>query len=104
MPPRPVCRSLPSPEMIRFNLMTMHATSAKVIYGLMAEFANAEQLVAAAQRVYTLGYRKLEAYSPVPVEGLAEITGARGRRLPLIVLGGGILGGVGGLFMQWYAA
>src|SRR5262245_56916357 len=84
--------------------MTMHVASAKVIYGVMAEFADAEQRVAAARRVYALGYRKLEAYSPFPVEGLAEITGARGRRLPLIVLGGGILGAAGGLFMQWYAA
>ena len=84
--------------------MTMHSTSAKVIYGLMAEFADSDQLVAAARRVYERGYRKIEAYSPFPVEGLAEITGARGRRLPFIVLGGGLLGGIGALLMQWYSA
>jgi hypothetical protein len=54
--------------------------------------------------VYEQGYRQIEAYSPFPVEGLAEITGVRGRRLPLIVLGGGLLGGIGALVMQWYSA
>jgi hypothetical protein len=74
------------------------------IYGLMAEFADADQLVAATRRAHEQGYRRMEAYSPFPVEGLAEITGARGRRLPLIVLAGGLLGGIGGLLLQWYAS
>jgi hypothetical protein len=82
----------------------MTTISTHTIYGLLAEFANEEQLVEGARRVHEAGYRRMEAYSPLPVEGLAEIAGVRGRRLPLIVLGGGILGGVGALLMQWYSA
>ncbi|MFN8443025.1 MAG: DUF3341 domain-containing protein [Caldilineaceae bacterium] len=74
------------------------------LYGLMAEFRDAETLLAAAQQTASAGYHKVEAYTPFPVEGLAAILGVRGRRLPLIVLAGGILGGGGALFMQWYAA
>lgn len=74
------------------------------IYGLLAEFPDDEALLAAAARVREAGFQRVEAYSPYPVHGLSEALGIRGRRLPLIVLAGGILGGVGGLFMQWYSA
>jgi hypothetical protein len=74
------------------------------IYGLIADFASADELVAATRQAHDRGYRKMEAYTPFPVEGLAEILGVRGRRLPLIVLAGGLLGGLGGLFMQWYSS
>jgi Alternative complex III, ActD subunit len=73
------------------------------IYGLMAQFDDEERLLAAALRVREAGYRRLDAFTPYPVEGLASAVGVRGRRLPLIVLAGGILGGTGGFFMQWYA-
>src|SRR5688500_7902404 len=74
------------------------------IYGLLAEFADDETLLAAAQRVRDAGYKQVEAYSPYPIHGMPEILGIRGRRLPLIVLAGGILGASAGLFMQWYSA
>lgn len=62
------------------------------LYGLMAEFTDEEALVAAAEKTTTAGYKAVEAYTPFPIEGLAEILGIRGRRLPLIILVGGILG------------
>jgi hypothetical protein len=74
------------------------------LYGLLAEFADEEALLSAATRVCADGYKRVEAYSPYPIHGLAEVLGIHGRRLPLIVLAGGILGGAGGLFMQWYSA
>ena len=46
----------------------------------------------------------MDAYSPVPVEGLAEAMGRRGTIMPLIVLCGGITGGFTGWFMQWFSA
>ncbi|HXF64012.1 MAG TPA: DUF3341 domain-containing protein [Caldilineaceae bacterium] len=74
------------------------------IYGLLAEFAGEEALLHAARQVRGAGYQRVEAYTPFPVEGLAEALGIRGRRLPLIVLAGGIVGGAGALLMQWYSA
>jgi hypothetical protein len=72
------------------------------LYGLMAEFDTAEALREAAQRTYDAGYRRIDAYSPFPVDGLAEAIGFHHTRLPLIVLIGGILGGVGGFLLQYW--
>jgi hypothetical protein len=73
-------------------------------YGMLAEFASAEQLVEAARHTRAAGYRQIEAYAPFPVEGLVEALGPHRDRIPLITLIGGVLGGAGGYFMQWYAA
>ena len=73
------------------------------IYGLVAEFDTAEQLLSAAAGVRAAGYTRFEAYTPFPVHGLAEAIGFQHSRVPLLVLVGGIAGGLGGFFMQWYA-
>lgn len=72
-------------------------------YGLVAAFDTKEEVVRAAQAAHRAGYRKMDAYTPVPVDGLAEALGRKGTWMPLIVLVGGIGGGVVGFFMQWYA-
>ena len=72
------------------------------IFGLAAEFDTGEELFHAAEKAYRQGYRKMDGFAPFPVEGLAEVLGKR-NHLPLLVLLGGILGGVGGYYMQWYA-
>ncbi len=72
------------------------------LYGLMAEFDNPEDLVGAARRAYQEGYRKMDAYAPYPVEGLADAIGFRRTRIPLIVLIGGILGCLSGFFLQYW--
>lgn len=73
-------------------------------YGLMAEFGSAEALLAAARRAHAAGYRRVEGYSPFPVEGLAEAIGFEKTRVPLATLVGAIAGGLGGFFLQWYSA
>jgi Protein of unknown function (DUF3341) len=74
------------------------------IYGLLAEFDDANVLVAATRQAHEKGYRRMDAYAPFPVEGLSESLGFRKTRLPLVVLIGGILGGLTGWGMQYYAA
>ena len=74
------------------------------VYGLLAEFDSPEDLVAAGERAYADGYRRLDAYTPFPVHGLAEAIGFRTNRLPLLVLIGGIVGAGVGFFSQYYAA
>jgi hypothetical protein len=73
------------------------------LYGLMAEFVEANEVLAAAQRCHEAGYRRMDAFTPFPVDGLAEAVGHPRTRVPLIVLICGIIGGAGGYFMQWYA-
>ena len=74
------------------------------IYGLLAEFESAEHVLDAAKRAYADGYRKLEAYSPFPVEGLDEAIGFHRSRVPLIVLLGGLTGALTGFGMQCFSA
>jgi hypothetical protein len=73
-------------------------------YGVMAEFATPEALLAASREARERGYRELEAFSPYSIDGLAEAIGFRRNRVPLLTLLGGIVGGAGGYFMQWYSA
>ncbi len=72
------------------------------LYGVMAQFDNPSQLVAAARETYAAGYRQINGYSPFPIEELDEAIGFKRTTLPLIVLAGGILGGLGGFFMQYW--
>src|SRR5947209_18954244 len=68
----------------------------------MAEFDNPTALVNAARAAREHGYRKLDAYSPFPIEELSEALHLHKNRLPLIVLIGGILGGSLGYLLQYY--
>jgi Protein of unknown function (DUF3341) len=72
------------------------------IYGLLAEFDGPTELVLAAHRAHEAGYRKMDGYTPFPVEGLSEAIGFAKDRVPLVVLVGGILGGLGGYLMQYW--
>ena len=74
------------------------------VYGLMAEFESPDDLLAAAHRAYDAGYRKMDAYSPFPIHGLAEAIGFHRNRLPLVVLIGGLIGCFAGYLMQYYAS
>ncbi|MCS6953364.1 MAG: DUF3341 domain-containing protein [Bryobacterales bacterium] len=71
------------------------------LYGLMAEFDNPADLLAAARAAYAEGYRKMDAYSPMPVHGLAEALGVQKNPLPLIVLLGGLVGCLTAFGMLW---
>jgi hypothetical protein len=72
------------------------------LYGLLAEFRDADALVEAARAAYAAGYRRLDAYSPYPLEELAEALGFRENRIPLVVLAGGVAGAVVGYGLQFF--
>jgi hypothetical protein len=78
--------------------------ASRSIYGLIAEFDDARRLVRAAESAHAEGYRRLDAYSPFPIEELHHAIGARKTRLPLIVLLGGLSGCVGGYALQYWAS
>src|SRR5215475_6490518 len=69
---------------------------------MIAEFDNPTALVAAARAARERGYRKLDAYSPFPIEELSDVLHLHHNRLPLIVLIGGICGGLTGYLLQYF--
>ncbi len=73
------------------------------VYGLLAEFDDGDRLKEAAIQARIEGYRNAEAYAPFELEGLPESLGMRWSSVPLIMLIAGIIGGVAGYFMQYYA-
>jgi hypothetical protein len=72
------------------------------IYGLMAEFEDPTTLVAASRRAYEEGYRRMDAYSPFPIEELSEAIGFHHSRLPVIVFLGGVFGCLAGFGLQYW--
>ena len=76
------------------------------LYGLVAEFSTAEQLLTAVIRVRSLEARHatLEAYSPFPIEGLHEAVGAVRDHIALFMLIGAIVGGLGTFALEWYSS
>jgi hypothetical protein len=73
------------------------------LHALLAEFADPAALVAGA-RECAARYRDVDAYAPYAVEGLPEALGFRRDRVALVTLLGGIGGGAGAYFLQWYSA
>ena len=82
----------------------MPATENRV-FGLMAEFSDPTSLVAAARKSYVEGYRKMDGYSPFPIEELGEALGYHTRgRLPKLVFAGGITGCLSGFALQYWCS
>jgi hypothetical protein len=77
---------------------------APTLHGLMAEYDNPTALVEAATKARLAGYRTMDAYSPIPIHELDEALDLRRTRLPLLVLIGGILGGIGGFGLATWAS
>jgi len=73
-----------------------------MIHGLMAEFDNPTDLVDATNRARLAGYTAMDAYTPFPIEELNEALALKKNPLPLIILLGGIAGGVGGYFLEYW--
>jgi hypothetical protein len=73
------------------------------IYGLMAEFETAQQVLEATRQARQAGYRDMDAYTPYPVEGLAAELGFHRTRVPFVVLMAGCVGAAAGFFMQYWS-
>ena len=79
-------------------------TPTNALHGVMAEFDNADALVAAARQTVGAGWTKVEAYSPVPIEDLNTIIHRKRTVLPKLVLAGGLTGMATGFALQYWAS
>ena len=73
-------------------------------YGLIAEFDSSSSIVAAARHTYEAGYRRINAYSPFPIEELSEAIGFHRDYVALCTLICGILGALGGFTLQYWTS
>jgi len=74
------------------------------LYGLVAEFAEADELLAAAEKVFGEGYRKIDAYSPFPIHGLSDAIGFKDNRVPWTVFICGLIGAATGVALQYFVS
>jgi len=72
------------------------------LYCIMAEFDDPESLLEAARRAHSEGYRDMDAYTPMPVEGLAEAIGFRSNWVQRLVFVAGLCGATGGFMLCWW--
>jgi hypothetical protein len=82
----------------------MQKSAKSHLWGLMAEFEDPNALVSAVQQARLEGYRRMDAYSPFPIEELHEALGLPPTRLPLIVLVGGLVGAIAGYALQYWVS
>ena len=70
------------------------------LFGVIAEFDSAEHLLRAARRTFAAGYRRTDAYTPFPIDGLSDALGFHSIKVQLIGLFGGLTGAFSGLVLQ----
>lgn len=74
------------------------------LWGLMAEFDKPTDLVRACRAAREAGYRRMDAYTPFPIDAVFEALDLGRNAMPLIVLIGGLLGGTGSLLLQYWVS
>jgi hypothetical protein len=81
-----------------------HKPATPRVYGLMAEFDDANALVEAARKTYAAGYRKMDTYSPFPIEAAWEAMEVHDRPVSFFVLCGGIIGMIAGFGLCYWVS
>jgi hypothetical protein len=84
--------------------MAEYRTGETEIFGIMAEFDSPDLIIKAARRAREEGYTKTDAFSPFPIEELAEEVGFHHTGLPVIVFIGGLIGAITGFGLQYWVS
>ncbi len=93
-----------SSEMSQATATPPHRVGDDQLYGIAVQFVSPEHLVKAVRRVRDKGYRKFDAFSPMPIPDLPQAMGLKHTAMPLIVLTGALVGAASAYLMQWYSA
>lgn len=72
------------------------------LHGVVAEYTTPDSLLEACNKAHAAGYRRMDAYTPYPIEEIADAIGFEKTRVPLLTLCGGILGGLSGYLLQYW--
>lgn len=80
----------------------MKAIAAAKVFGMVAQFATPAELLHAAQRMKSAGYRHYEVHSPFPIHGMDEAMGEKRSRISYFAAAAALFGGVGLLTLIWW--
>jgi len=75
-----------------------------LFHGIVAEYQDPEEILAAAKAVKAAGYSHLDGYTPFPVHGLDDAIGFKDTKVQWTIFFAGIAGFGAGMFLQWYTA
>ncbi len=89
-------------RLLKTELQTKITSMKKDIYGLLAEFDTPTELVDAANKVREAGYKDTDAFTPFPLHEIDEALGVKRTILPFVVLGGGVVGLLSGIGLQYF--
>lgn len=80
------------------------ATAAETpeLVAILAEFTSVDSVITAARRLRIAGFTRWDTHSPFPLHGIDRAMGIRPTILPWLVLGGGLFGLFGALWLTWY--
>ena len=71
---------------------------------LLAEFVHAHRLREAAEAASRRGYKLIDAFTPFPVEGVAEMLDSRPSKVRVYMFAGGVLIAAMALGGEYYTA
>ncbi|MBI1374147.1 MAG: DUF3341 domain-containing protein [Phycisphaera sp.] len=71
-------------------------------HGLLAEYAEVDDLMAAARKIRDAGFTRWECFTPCPIHGLDKAMGVQHTKLPFVSLAGGITGCALGLLLVFW--
>jgi hypothetical protein len=74
------------------------------LHGIMAEFETAAALIHATKEAHKAGYRKMDAYTPYPIEGVYHAMSAAHSKLPWLIFLGGLFGAAVGFGFQFWVS
>ena len=78
--------------------------SRPALHGLLAEFYTPAEIVKAARQVHAAGYRKVDAYTPYPMEEVLDALHLHKTHVPKHVLAGGLFGMATGWGLQYWSS
>jgi len=78
------------------------APEGPVLYGLLAEFPTADQLVTATRAARDAGYTRMDTHTPYPVGETADALGFPKSEMGAVMFIGGLVGATGGFLMQYW--
>jgi hypothetical protein len=82
--------------------VVQHSAEPADVFGIMAEFHDQESLLAACANARDAGYRKMDAYTPVPIHGLTDALGWDDNSVQRIVFACALVGMAAGFGLMYY--